>query len=138
MENGLIAALGHMLHAPPPATAEQIRAVSASFGPLADPDYLELFTVMNGAEGSVAEPLGYIRLWRTDEVLELNAIYCEFLTDVVLIGTDGGNEAYGLTTRDHTIVVVRVPFVVMAEEFVELVAESVEEFVRVLLGPEIR
>ena len=87
-------------------------------------DYLQ-HTV--SGEGMVGEN-NYLSLWEKNEIEELNNNYetQEFLSNVLLIGSDGGDTAYGIDVNGKYI---EVPFVGMDDEEVEIVADNFDGFI---------
>jgi len=100
-------------------------------GPLPE-SYLNLLKITNGAEGSVAEHGGYLMLWPAEKVPEYNEGYCagEFVPGLILIGSNGGGEAFALDTRIQPMAVRAVPFIVMSLDDAELVGSDFEDFLR--------
>ena len=78
-------------------------------------------------EGMVGEN-NYLSLWEKNEIEELNNNYetQEFLSNVLLIGSDGGDTAYGLDINGKYI---EVPFIGMDDEEVEIVADDFDSFI---------
>ena len=86
-------------------------------------DYLQ-HTV--SGEGMVGEN-NYLSLWEKNDIEELNNNYetQEFLSNVLLIGSDGGDTAYGIDVNGKYI---EVPFVGMDDEEVEIIADDYDSF----------
>ena len=78
-------------------------------------------------EGMVGEN-NYLSLWEKNEIEELNNSYetQEFLSNVLLIGSDGGDTAYGIDVNGRYI---EVPFIGMDDEEVEIVADDFDGFI---------
>ena len=78
-------------------------------------------------EGLVGEN-NYLSLWAKNEIEELNNSYetQEFLSNVLLIGSDGGDTAYGINVNGKYI---EVPFIGMDDEEVEIVADDFDGFI---------
>ena len=78
-------------------------------------------------EGMVGEN-NYLSLWEKNEIEELNNNYetQEFLSNVLLIGSDGGDTAYGLDINGKYI---EVPCIGMDDEEVEIVADDFDGFI---------
>jgi len=117
------------------ASPEQLALAESALGDLAIDDHLQFLAEVGGLEGTSAT-LGHVRLWDADDLALMNEGYCvaEFLTDVVLIGTDGGDEAFGLAMRNGAVRVIQVPFIPMDDESVRLLAESFRDFLRLIVG----
>lgn len=78
-------------------------------------------------EGFIGED-NYLLLWEKDEIEELNDAYetQAFLSDIILIGSDGGDMAYGINKNGDYI---EVPFIGMDDSEVAVVAANFEEFI---------
>ena len=78
-------------------------------------------------EGMVGEN-NYLSLWEKNEIEELNNSYetQEFLSNILLIGSDGGDTAYGINVNGKYI---EVPFIGMDDEEVEIVADDFDGFI---------
>lgn len=94
-------------------------------------DYLK-HTV--SGEGMVGEN-NYLSLWEKNEIEELNNSYetQEFLSNILLIGSDGGDSAYGIDVNGKYI---EVPFIGMDDEEVEIVADDFDGFIDYVWGKE--
>jgi len=92
------------------------------------PQYRDFLRLHNGGEGFIG-PDRYVILWRAEQLQELNAGYSvgEFLPGVLLIGTDGGDTAYGI---DDNSQYVSVPIVGMALDEVQVIGSSLEQFLQ--------
>lgn len=79
-------------------------------------DYVSFMMESNGAEGFVGE--AYLMLWPVDEVPEHNEGYhvAEFAPGLLLIGSNGANEAYGFDLIEDHMPIVNVPFIGMSTE----------------------
>ena len=90
--------------------------------------YVEYLKRGNAGEGFIGDE--YLILWRIGELKQFNQEYevREYLTDILLFGSNGGGEAYGFRTKSFPWEVVRVPFVGMAPELCIRVAGSFSEF----------
>ncbi len=78
-------------------------------------------------EGMIGEN-NYLLLWDKNEIEELNTDYetQEFLTDIILIGSDGGDMAYGIDIMGRYI---EVPFIGMDNDEVKIVADDFDGFI---------
>lgn len=85
-------------------------------------------------EGMVGEN-SYLLLWEKNEVEELNDDYetQEFLSNIFLIGSDGGDMAYGIDTEGRYI---EVPFIGMSDEEVMIIAEDFDGFINYVWNKE--
>lgn len=80
------------------------------------PEYIEFMRENNGGEGVIGENGWYIRFWPIEELSEANTDYNvgEFAPDLFLLGSDGGDTAFGLRKREG--VFIEVPFIGMSNE----------------------
>ena len=71
---------------------------------------MEFLRKSNGAEGFLGQ--NYLQLWKAEELKECNDGYevQRFAPALLLIGSDGGGEAYGFDVRGNPWKVVQVPF----------------------------
>ncbi len=78
-------------------------------------------------EGMVGEN-SYLILWKKDQREDLNEAYAvrEYLDNVFLIGSDGGDMAYGLNEKGEYI---EVPFIGMNDREVKIIAGTFDEFI---------
>ena len=78
-------------------------------------------------EGMIGEN-NYLLLWEKNEIEELNDDYetQDFLSDIILIGSDGGDMAYGIDISGKYI---EVPFIGMDDEEVKIVADDFDSFI---------
>lgn len=78
-------------------------------------------------EGMVGEN-SYLLLWKKSEIEELNDMYetHEFLSDVMLIGSDGGDMAYGIDINGRYI---EVPFIGMDDEEIKVIGNNFDDFI---------
>lgn len=85
---------------------------------------------MISGEGMVGEE-SYLILWAKNELEQLNHDYevDEYLHDILLIGSDGGDMAYGINAQGKY---VEVPFIGMDDDEVEVVAGNFDEFITYL------
>ena len=83
-------------------------------------------------EGSIGEN-SYLILWEKSDIEELNDDYevNEFLTNSILIGSDGGDIAYGINEEGKFFL---VPFIEMDDDEVEILGNNFEEFIEKLFG----
>lgn len=99
----------------PGASDDVLRAAVRDLKAELPPDYTEFLRTSNGGEGFVGK--SYIALWRAEELKTLNDSYevAQFAPGLLLFGSDGGGEAYAFDTRESPWVIVRVPFIGIAD-----------------------
>lgn len=90
-------------------------------------DYIEFLNIFNGGNGNIGGN-AYLHLWAYEEIEELNHDYCvsEYLTDVILIGSDGGDTAFGINAKGQYI---EVPFIGMDDEEIVVLAKNFDDFI---------
>lgn len=70
----------------------------------------------------------YLILWDKSEIEDLNDTYetQEFLNNIILIGSDGGDVAYGIDIKGQFI---EVPFIGMDNSEVKIIAKNFDGFI---------
>lgn len=93
-------------------------------------EYLKYLQEYDGGAGFIGEN-SYLILWSKNEILEFNQDYAveEFLTDIVLIGSNGGDIAYGINSKGEYI---EVPFIGMDDDEVIVIADYFGSFIKYL------
>lgn len=73
----------------------------------------------------------YLMLWDRCDIEELNNGYevNEFLTNCILIGSDGGDTAYGINEEGSFF---SVPFIGMDDSEIKIIGANFEEFIEKL------
>ena len=85
-------------------------------------------------EGMIGEK-NYLLIWNKSEIEVLNNDYetQEFLSNILLIGSDGGDMAYGIDDQGRYI---EVPFIGMADKEVKIIAKDIDEIIKYLWDKE--
>lgn len=111
------------------APQQEIEAVNAHYGERLPQDYLRFLRKHDGGEGSVGD--NFLILWRIGELIRFNKEYevSEYAPGILLFGSDGGGEGYGFNTNEPGWPVVRLPFIGMAPEYADEVADSFENLI---------
>ncbi|WP_324822885.1 SMI1/KNR4 family protein [Sinanaerobacter sp. ZZT-01] len=93
-------------------------------------DYIDFLNQYNGGVGNIGEN-SYLHLWKFEDIEERNKEYgsAEFLTDIILIGSDGGDTAYGINGEGKYI---EVPFIGMDDDAVHVIADEFDRFIEYL------
>jgi hypothetical protein len=109
-----------------PATPSAIETIEKVCNLKLPADYKEFLQFTNGLEGETTD--GYLVLWSAEEVVELNQAYNvkEFISNIILIGSDGAEDAFGFDTTNMTI--VRLPFIGMGHIANEKLSDTFGEF----------
>jgi hypothetical protein len=112
----------------PAASESEVAAVERDLGRSLPPDYRALLCEANGMEGFLA-PEAYLILWSASDIPSLNAAYAlsEFLPGVTLIGTDGGDTAYGFRLRAGRVEYVCTPLIGMEPRAMKVMGASLNE-----------
>ena len=95
----------------PPATVSAIERAEKFFNVNLPNDYKEFLQFTNGLEGETTD--SYLVLWSAEELVELNQAYHanEFVSNIIIIGSDGAEEAFAFDTTNMNV--VRLPFIGM-------------------------
>lgn len=103
-----------------PATDHSSRLVNVG-------DYDVVLAKYSGIEGFVGARQ-YLVLWSAEQIVELNAAYqvSVYVPDVVLIGTDGADTAFGIDSQSKRF--VSLPLVGMSREQLRTLGQTFEEF----------
>jgi len=109
-----------------PATAYVIETTEQFFNVQLPADYKEFLQFTNGLEGETTD--GYLVLWSAEELIQLNQAYNvkEFVSNIILIGSDGAEEAFAFDSSNMTI--IKVPFIGMGYIENEKLSDSFEGF----------
>ena len=110
-----------------PATEERIIAFEKGERMPLPACYRNFLKMGNGGEGSIGE-FGYANFWRIEDISELNLGYKiqEYLPGYLVIGSDGGGEAFAIRHNDAYF--VQVPFVGLSVEDCIFMGNTFEEF----------
>lgn len=111
-----------------PATETAIEDAERHFNYQLPTDYKRFLLFSNGLEGNIAD--NYLVLWSVEELVELNEAYHvkEFVPDIIIFGSDGGEEAFGFDITDSNAKVVKLPFIGMGYIANEQLADTFEGF----------
>jgi hypothetical protein len=121
-------------HLNAPATNAAIDIAEKHFACSLPEDYKQLLLCSNGFEGNAND--NYLVLWSIEELVTLNEAYNvkEFISDVIIFGSDGGEEAFAFDYSSEKTVIVKLPFIGMRYIVNEKIADSLREF----MGSQIR
>jgi len=111
-----------------PAAPVDIETMERHFSYSFPADYKEFLLFTNGLEGET--PNDYLVLWSVKELIELNTAYhvTEFVQNVIIIGSDGAEDAFGFDTSDTNGAIIKLPFIGMGHIANEKVADTFEAF----------
>ena len=109
-----------------PATPSAIETAEKFFNLKFPSDYKEFLNFTNGLEGEIAD--GYLVFWSAEELVELNQAYNvkEFVSDIILIGSDGAEDAFAFDTINMNI--VKLPFIGMGYIANEKLSATFKDF----------
>ena len=109
-----------------PATASSIEAIENYYHVKLPSDYKHFLQFTNGLEGSIGE--NYLVLWSAEELIQLNEAYNvkEFVSNIIIIGSNGADEAFAFYTADMSI--VNLPFIDMGHIVRKKLADTFEKF----------
>ena len=112
----------------PPASQEQIKMIEKKLGVALPTQYIDFLLHSNGYEGIVGK--SYLVLWKIENLVMLNEEYAvnEFAPYLVLIGSDGGGEAYAFDTRMNGFPIINTPFIGLGLEEETIIGNSFSEF----------
>ncbi|MGF0032734.1 hypothetical protein ACQRBN_07175 [Bariatricus sp. SGI.154] len=93
-------------------------------------DYSDFLAYTDGGNGLIGDN-NYLILWRKDDLNDLNSAYEveTFLPNVFLIGSDGGDMAYGIDNEGQYI---QVPFIGMSIDEMLIVSHDFKGFLKYL------
>lgn len=116
----------------PFASDEAIKNASESIEAELPNDYIAFLLKNNGGEGMIGK--SYVILWKAEELATMNKAYQveEYAPGLLLIGSDGGGEAFAFDTRKIPWPVVKVPFIGMELQYATLIAPSFNSFLQTL------
>lgn len=114
-------------------TLAVIKKSEIEFGITIPSDFKTFLKEHNGCEGSVGEN-AYLVLWSIEDIVELNEAYevNEFAPGLLLIGSNGGEQAYAYDMRFDAKPIVSVPFIGMELGEILPCANTFEEFLEYL------
>ncbi len=117
-----------------PASEKDIADAEVAIGFPLPSDYQQFLLNMDGGEGFVGSG-SYLILWRLSELAGFNTEYesASYCPGVLLIGSNGGGEAFGIDRNDGKICYFQVPFVGMDRSLIEVLSITFEGFL-VALG----
>ncbi|MBE94271.1 SMI1/KNR4 family protein [Marinobacter sp.] len=114
-----------------PASIDEIENAEKTLEVTLPSSYKEFLRTSNGAEGDIGENF-YLMLWKVDELAELNEAYGvdEFAEGLLLIGSDGGDIAFGFDKRTAMMNIIAVPFIGMSLEEVKRAGGDFVDFLK--------
>ena len=109
-----------------PATPSAIETAEKFFNLKLPTDYVQFLQFTNGLEGETTD--SHLVLWSAEELVELNQAYHvkEFVSNIILIGSDGAEDAFAFDTTNMTI--VKLPFSGMGHIANEKISDTFGDF----------
>ncbi|HYA40391.1 MAG TPA: SMI1/KNR4 family protein [Syntrophobacteraceae bacterium] len=116
-------------HCNPPASDSMVKAFGLRSGLQLPPDYIDFLKIANGGEGFIGKRL-YLILWKIEDVLSFNVAYKvdDYVPGLILIGSDGGGEAFGFDKTMSPWPMVRVPLIGMDRSLIQVIALNFVSF----------
>ncbi len=117
----------------PPVSDSAIEAFELESSLQLPRDYADFLKTGDGGQGFIGNNT-YLILWRLEEILEFNIAYevHEDAPSLLLIGSDGGGEAFAFDTHSSPWPVVQIPFVGMNRELIVILAPDFASFLEYL------
>lgn len=122
-----------------PASDEKISEIENNLGLALSPEYLRLLKFSDGLDGWLNDKI-YIELWPVEKLIELNDYYQtrESIPGIILIGSDGSDEAIALDLRENSQnygSFFLMPFIPFDWEEAEKMGETIEQFIKKFKNP---
>jgi hypothetical protein len=116
-----------------PVTLEDVLACENQLRCQLPGDYVAFLKGHNGGEGFIGND-SYVILWAVEELESFNREYevGSCCPELLLIGSNGGGEAYAFDKRSTPWCVVQVPFIGMDYSLCEIIGSSFSEFIETL------
>jgi hypothetical protein len=86
--------------------------------------YIDFLKEHNGGEGFIGD--NYIIFWKAEELVDFNREYevKTYAPGIFLFASSGGGEGYGFDTDDAAMPIVRVPFIGMERQYIDMIARD--------------
>jgi hypothetical protein len=111
-----------------PAKVKAIEKAELHFAFKFPTDYKEFLMFSNGLEGSTKD--SYIVIWSIEELIELNEAYKvrDFISNLIIFGSDGAEDAYGFDISGGKCKIVKLPFIGMGYISNEMIGDTFDNF----------
>jgi hypothetical protein len=121
----------------PGATSDDIEAAERDLGVRLPEDYRAFLQMSDGIEGFSGPGGDYLMLWSAADLTKHSRGYqvSKFAPGLVLVGSNGGGDAFGFVRRDGMAVYVRLPFIPMDLREAEVMGDTLIELVKRLRLP---
>ena len=116
-----------------PATINAIEKAELHFAFKFPTDYKDFLFFSNGLEGNTGD--SYIVIWSIEELIELNEAYKvkDFISNLIIFGSDGAEDAYGFDISGVNCKIVRLPFIGMGHIPNELIGDTFYDFLSTII-----
>ncbi len=120
-----------------PARTAAVTECERRLGAKLPPEYVQFLRTTNGGEGFIGRH-AYVIFWGAEELVSMNKAYevAKYAPGLLVLGSDGGGEAYGFDTRNPQWEILQVPFVGMAWDLAEPVGATFIAFLQYLYNIE--
>ena len=120
-----------------PASEAEISRSEKELGFGLPKDYREFLLQSDGYNGYIGDK-GYAQLWSVGELASNNTGYNvgDRVSDLTLIGSNGGPTAYGIDFHDGRVSFVSIPFVPMQRNEIRRLGGTFAEFIASLASGE--
>jgi len=110
-----------------PAESGTVDGLSTCLGIALPKNYIDFLKEHNGGEGFIGD--NYIIFWKAEELVDFNREYEveTYAPGIFLFASSGGGEGYGFDTSDPSMPIVRIPFIGMDRQYIDVVAHDLPE-----------
>lgn len=117
-----------------PAETATVDGLSACLGVALPASYIDFLKQHNGGEGFIGD--NYIIFWEAEQLIDFNREYEveTYAPGILLFASSGGGEGYGFDTDDRAMPIVRIPFIGMDRQSIDVVASDISDFFARLAG----
>lgn len=107
-----------------PAESEILDGLSTRLGAALPKSYIDFLKEHDGGEGFIGD--NYIIFWKAEELVDFNREYEveTYAPGIFLFASSGGGEGYGFDTYDAAMPIVRIPFIGMDRQYIDMVARN--------------
>ena len=93
-------------------------------------DYKEFLLNSNKLESDTVD--NYLVIWSISELVELNKAYHvdEFISNIIIFGSDGAEDAYAFDSSRNKLEIVKLPFIGMGYISKEKLADTFTDFIK--------
>jgi len=116
-----------------PADSRDIDMAEQESGVRLPNEYVAFLKLRNGGEGFIGKD-SYAIFWKVGDLRSMNSAYEveAYAPGLLIVGSDGGGEAYAIDYADPALPIVAVPFVGMDRGLVRKIGSNFDEFLNAL------